>query len=402
MIEWKEVSIGDLGKVVTGNTPPKKDPKNYGGKYPFIKPTDMTVDQRYVFDFDETYSEKAFTRYKRSYIPPMSTGVVTIGTVGEKLFLSHEWCFTNQSVNVIIPDESKYNNMFIYYLMKYSLPKVSKANPGTTSGRHHVSKSNFCSIKVNVPPLEIQQEIASILSGYDDLIENNNHRISILEEMVQKFYREWFVRFRFLGHEGLKMVESEIGLIPEGWKVENFGSLVEYLRESIPKGTLDEAIPYMGLEHMPRKSIALSKWNMETEIGSTKLKFRTGDILFGKIRPYFHKVGVAQINGVCSSDTFVLRPKKHYYSLAVSIASSGDFVAHSVQTSQGTKMPRANWDVLKEYKVPLATIDILDKFDDIIKPIISNINNLSARNRNLKKQRDLLLPKLISGNIDVK
>ena len=83
------------------------------------------------------------------------------------------------------------------------------------------------------------------------------------------------------------------------------------------------------------------------------------------------------------------------------IASSNDFVAHSVQTSQGTKMPRANWDVLKEYKVPLATIDILKKFDEILKPMIASIGNLSAKNRNLKKQRDLLLPKLISGKIDV-
>lgn len=121
MANWREITIGELGKVVTGNTPPKKDPENYGGRYPFIKPTDMTVDQRYVFDFDETYSEKAYDKYKRSYIPPLSTGVVTIGTVGEKLFLSHEWCFTNQSVNVIIPDKSKYDNMFVYYLMKYSL-----------------------------------------------------------------------------------------------------------------------------------------------------------------------------------------------------------------------------------------------------------------------------------------
>ena len=130
--------------------------------------------------------------------------------------------------------------------------------------------------------------------------------------MAQKLYREWFVKFCFPGHEDIKMVELELGLIPEGWEVVVFGSLVDYLRESIPKGILDEAIPYMGLEHMPRKSIALSNWNMETEIGSTKLKFQVGDILFGKIRPYFHKVGVAQTNGVCSSDTFVLRPKSNY------------------------------------------------------------------------------------------
>lgn len=300
---------------------------------------------------------------------------------------------------VATPQNDNFSNKYTYYLLKNL--DLNKYAGG--AAQPLLTQSVLKALKFKYHEEEVTRDrIASILSTYDDLIENNNRRITILEEIAQKLYREWFVKFRFPGHEDVNMVDSELGEIPEGWEVENFGSIVEYLRDSIPKGTLEEAIPCMGLEHMPRKSIALSEWNMEIEIGSTKLKFKIGDILFGKIRPYFHKVGVAQTNGVCSSDTFVLRPKKHYYSLAVSIASSDDFVAHSVQTSQGTKMPRANWDVLKEYKVPLATIDILDKLDDIIMPIISNINNLSARNRNLKQQHDLLLPKLISGKVNVR
>ena len=142
---WKLITIGDLGKVVTGNTPPKKDPANYGGEYPFIKPTDMKVDRRYVDDWEENYSEKAYKRYYRSYIPPKATGVVTIGTVGEKLFQANRWCFTNQSVNVVIPGNYIFDPDFIFYVLKVNLPKVENANPGTASGRHHVSKSNFCS-----------------------------------------------------------------------------------------------------------------------------------------------------------------------------------------------------------------------------------------------------------------
>ena len=144
-----EVKIGDLGKVITGNTPPKKDPNNYDGTYPFIKPTDMVIDKRYVTEWDENYSEKAYKQYHRSYIPPGATGVVTIGTVGEKLFQAHQHCFTNQSVNVIIPND-KYCDDYVFYLMKLNLPKVESANPGTASGRHHVSKSNFCSINENI------------------------------------------------------------------------------------------------------------------------------------------------------------------------------------------------------------------------------------------------------------
>jgi type I restriction enzyme S subunit len=213
---WKLITIGDLGKVVTGNTPPKKDPANYGGEYPFIKPTDMKVDRRYVDDWEENYSEKAYKRYYRSYIPPKATGVVTIGTVGEKLFQANRWCFTNQSVNVVIPNKDIFDPDFIFYVLKVNLPKVENANPGTASGRHHVSKSNFCSIKIWVPKSkETQRKIASILSAYDDLIENNLKRIKLLEEKAQLTYEEWFVRMKFPGHETTPIYQGT-GL-PEEW-----------------------------------------------------------------------------------------------------------------------------------------------------------------------------------------
>ena len=307
----------------------------------------------------------------------------------------HNNCFR------VIPDNN-IDKGFMYWYLKQSYIKSYINTLASGAAQPDLNHDAFKSVPFFYPESLIEQKsIVNILDSYEKLIENNNRRIAILEEMAQKLYLEWFVKFRFPGHEDINMVESELGLIPEEWEIVVLGSLVDYLRESIPKGTLDEPIPYMGLEHLPRKSIALSSWKMETEIGSTKLKFKKGDILFGKIRPYFHKVGVAQIDGVCSSDTFVLRPKTHFYALSVNIASSDDFVAHSVQTSQGTKMPRANWDVLKEYKVALAPIDILDKFDEILRPMIDSIANLSAKNRNLKGQRDLLLPKLISGKINV-
>ncbi len=222
---WKQTTIGELGKVITGNTPPKKDPKNYGGKYPFLKPTDMRIGERYVVDWEENYSQQAFNRYHRSYIPPGATGVVTIGTVGEKIFQADRYCFTNQSVNVVIPNEN-YDPNFIYYLLKINLPKVENANPGTASGRHHVSKTNFCAIKVNVPKDKVnQQKIASILSSYDDLIENNLKRIKLLEEKAQLTYEEWFVRMKFPGHESTP-INEETGL-PEGWEKVKVGDLLK-------------------------------------------------------------------------------------------------------------------------------------------------------------------------------
>jgi type I restriction enzyme S subunit len=255
---------------------------------------------------------------------------------------------------------------------------------------------------VLLPSLDKQKAVASTLKNYDNLIENNNRRIAILEEMAQSLYREWFVKFRFPGHEQCQMVDSPLGMIPEGWVSSSLGELVHFKRNSVKKGQLENPTPYMGLEHFPRKSFALSEWDVKTDIGSSKLAFEKGDILFGKIRPYFHKVGVAQTNGLCSSDTFVLSAIDAKYSnLIAMVTFSESFVAQAVQTSQGTKMPRANWDVLSEYYVALAPDVLLSRFNCIVGPAIEQVRVLGSKNRNLIKQRDLLLPKLISGQIDL-
>jgi type I restriction enzyme S subunit len=258
--------------------------------------------------------------------------------------------------------------------------------------------------KVRIPyfPLEIQKRIAGILSAYDDLIENNTRRIALLEEMAQSLYQEWFVRFRYPGHEEVPLVESAIGLVPEGWKISQLRDIAVEVRSSADPTVLHPSTPYVGLEHIPRKSIALSSWGSVSEVQSSKLRFRTGEILFGKIRPYFHKVCVASIDGVCSSDTIVIRPKSpEYFAATLSLVSSESFVNHASQTSQGTKMPRANWNVLLDFPIALPPSDTLARFDSFVSNCVEKIRNLVMQNRNLACTRDILLPKLVSGEIDL-
>jgi len=156
------------------------------------------------------------------------------------------------------------------------------------------------SVSVVHPPLPTQRKIADILSAYDDLIENNTRRIAILEEMAQQLYQEWFVHFRYPGHENVPLVDSELGPIPEGWEVKRLGDIAREVRRSVDPSELDQETPYVGLEHIPRKSITLQEWGSIASVTSTKLKFCKGEILFGKIRPYFHKVIVAPFDGVTS------------------------------------------------------------------------------------------------------
>lgn len=258
------------------------------------------------------------------------------------------------------------------------------------------------SYHVPLPPLPTQRKIASVLSGYDGLIENNLRRIEILEEMAQALYREWFVKFRFPGHEEVRFVDSPLGGIPEGWEVKPLGDVAEQVRDSVKPDTVDPDTPYLGLEHLPRRSIALADWGCAGDVQSTKLLFRRGDILFGKIRPYFHKVGIAPLDGLCSSDTIVIRPRQAAFGgVVLGCVSSEEFVNHASATSQGTKMPRANWDVLVKYAVPVPPDPILGQFEGFMTDAVSQIHNLVFRNRRLRETRDLLLPKLISGELDV-
>lgn len=256
--------------------------------------------------------------------------------------------------------------------------------------------------EIFLPPLPTQRKIAAVLSVYDDLIENNLRRIKILEEMAQNLYREWFVKFRFPGHQHARFTDSPLGTIPEEWEVKTLGKLADQIRDGVNPDSVDPETPYFGLEHLPRKSISLADWGLASEVQSTKLLFKKGDILFGKIRPYFHKVGVAPLPGVCSSDTIVIRPRAaEWFCLVLGCTSSAEFVEHATATSQGTKMPRANWDVLVKYQIHIPPQPILGQFNEFMSQIVSQLHNFVFRNQALRRTRDLLLPKLISGEVDV-
>ena len=254
--------------------------------------------------------------------------------------------------------------------------------------------------EVTLPPLPVQSRIASILSAYDELIENNQRRIRILETMARALYREWFVEFRFPGHERFPRVASPFGDIPQGWEVKKVGDIAENIRRNVPKGALDVPRPYVGLEHIPRRSLALDAWEMTTELGSNKLEFRKGEVIFGKIRPYFHKVSVSPFDGVCSADTIVIRARRpEDYAFMVACVSSDAFVAHASATANGSKMPRANWNVLENYEVVIPQGEVIRHFSALLVGILAQEQTLMFQIHNLRRTRDLLLPRLLSGQV---
>ena len=254
-------------------------------------------------------------------------------------------------------------------------------------------------IPICVPDRATQKSIVFILKSYDDLIENNRRRIQLLEEAARLLYREWFVHLRFPGHEHVAIKDG----VPEGWERRTLGDLCKEIRETVKPEALEPDTPYIGLEHMPRRSISLGEWGTAEQITSSKHRFHEGDILFGKIRPYFHKVGIAFVDGIASSDTIVIRPCEHDLRNFVLMAVSSDFfIAFTAQTMrEGSKMPRADWKQMQAYPTPLPPSGLLDNFDRSIQAIIEQLKSLTLTNQKLAQARDLLLPRLMNGEIIV-
>ena len=373
--------------------------------FPFVDMAAVTPGQRYVKASEERPFKGGSSKFQTGdtlfarITPCLENGKIAqfIGATDDTVG------FGSTEFFVFRARDGVSDSAYLYYLCQTDeLRKPAEKSMAGASGRQRADLNSVLTVEVSCPPLSTQRKIASILSAYDDLIENNTRRIAILEEMAQAIYREWFVNFRFPGHENVKLVQSTLGMIPEGWKATTVGDLAVNERRSVNPQEVDSETPYVGLEHIPRKSITLSEWGLASEIESTKHRFFEGEILFGKIRPYFHKVVVAPFDGICSSDAIVIVPRDHdYFPALLCCVSSVPFVDHATQTSQGTKMPRANWDVLTKYSSPLPPSDLLRRFNEVVTDIVCTLKTLMLKNVNLRTTRDLLLPKLISGQLDV-
>lgn len=315
------------------------------------------------------------------------------GSIGGGQYITDD--FWPLNTTLWVKDFKAHNPRFVYYLLRNIDFTPFNAGAGVpTLNRNHLDS-------LLVPAFGPDQEkrIADILSAYDDLIENNRRRMALLEDAARHLYREWFVRLRFPGHEHTPITNG----VPEGWERKTLGDLCTDVRETASPDQLEPETPYIGLEHMPRHSISLSEWGRVEEVTSTKHRFRAGEILFGKIRPYFHKVGVAFVDGVASSDAIVIRPSTEELGCLVLMAMSSDpFIASTAQSMrEGSKMPRADWKLMKQYPVPLPPHGLLFTFNSTVRSIVEQLKALTFQNQKLRAARDLLLPRLMSGEIAV-
>jgi type I restriction enzyme S subunit len=261
---------------------------------------------------------------------------------------------------------------------------------------------------IEVPPIPTQRKIAAILSTYDDLIENNLRRIKILEEMAQNLYREWFVKFRFPGHEKTRFVDSPLGQIPEGWEVVKLSELIT-TQYGYTESTQEKPIGPKYLRGMDINKATYIDWNVVpycpiSDEQFPKYRLAEGDIVIIRMADP-GKVGIVEkdVEAVFASYLVRLSRKTNcigpYYLFYFLIDEK--YQGYITGASTGTTRKSASAGVLTGIDILVPTDQLLADFEFQIQAIRKLLNNLLERNTTLRRTRDLLLPKLISGEVDV-
>ena len=384
MIDWKRTRIGDVCRVIPGYAFKSKDWVETGipvVKIKNIKP-DCTVDLSDVDCVPHSVIIPKLEKYrlKDKDILVAMTGA-TAGKVGK--LRTNFPVFLNQRVAKIQPLSVDPGYLWSVVSSADYQQRFFKLADG--AAQPNMSGGQIEDVEFLLPPSAAQRRIASILSAYDDLIENNTRRIAILEEMARRIYEEWFVRFRFPGHEQVPMVESELGLIPEGWTPARLDDVLVLQRGfDLPKQDRTE-----GDYPIISASGANGSHNEFRVKGPGVVTGRSGSL--GAVM-YIEK-DFWPLNTTLWVKKFVTGSPLYAYYVLQSI----DLVGFN----SGAAVPTLNRNDIHGLPVLRPTLDILRQFDDLAGPMMKLKRRLELKNANLRTTRDLLLPKLISGELDV-
>ncbi len=312
-----------------------------------------------------------------------------IRTYFKKVWLAN--CHGGASADVIIfrpLDKQKIDNHYLFYVLSNDpfIASTVTASKGTKMPRG--DKHAMSHYKVRLPTTLIQKRIATILSAYDDLIEKNLRRIKILEEMAQNLYREWFVKFRFPGHEHARMVDSPLGKIPEGWVAATLSDLVSIRKgKNITKKTI---VP--GNVPVVAGGITPAYYHNAANTQNPVITISASGANAGFVNLYYEDVWASDCSVIDSGVT------RHVYYFNLLLKERQYEVT---RLQRGAAQPHVYPKDLMALEVCAAPDEVLEMFGSQIEPIFRMIRNLKSRNNNLRQTRDLLLPKLISGELDV-
>lgn len=409
-MEFKEVTLGQISIDNKGSYGIAASAVDYSKLLPtYLRITDIS-DEGYIIknslkSVDEINSEKY--KLEINDIVFARTG----NSTGKSYFYDGEdgeFIYAGFLIKFSL-DPKKVNPKYIrfYTLSEDYKNWIKSFSTGSTRG--NINAHSYANMKIRLPEREYQDFVVNTLSKLENKIKTNNKMIKILEQLSHTIFKQWFINFEFPNKDGQpykssggELSKSILGEIPSSWQVGKLGDISFQKTERINLDFSKEQFNYIGLEHMPQRNIALVNWEDSSKVSGTKSLFKENDILFGKLRPYFKKVGISPINGVCSTDIIVINSKESYLKSYLFLNLIQDsLIKYTSNTATGTRMPRTSWNLLSDYKIILPDKDILEKFEGIVSPFLQKINFLIHEINNLKQLRDYILPKLLSGEITI-
>ena len=380
-MSWEYVTLDKLGSVSRGRSKhrPRNDKALFGGKYPFVQTADVKAAELYLTDYTETYNEKGL---EQSKLWKAGTLCITIAAnIADTAILGIDACFPD-SVMGFIPFDGVSNVKFVKYAFDILQRDCQKISQGTA--QDNLSWKKLSTIKFPAPAIETQNKIVDILSVYDDLIANNQKQIKLLEEVAQRLYKEWFVDLRFPGHEDAAIIDG----VPEGWKKERIGDLIGKVIRSKQVKTAEYlnkgAIPVID---QSRDFIAGYTNDPETivDVGCPIIVFGDHTRILKYIQFPFAK-GADGTQLIVSANENM--PQSLLYCSLIAVDLSNYHYAR-------------HFKYLKEESILVPSKEIADEFDRYVTPMLLQVQQLRNIADKAAESRDRLLPKLMSGEIEV-
>lgn len=401
---WARVKLSDIGSVVGGATPSTSVEKYYGGEIAWVTPKDLSsFSGRYIECGERNITEEGLNSCSAQLLPAGSVLFSSRAPIGY-VAIAKNPIATNQGFKSLVPDTKKVDSLFMYYLLKYNKNRIEAMGSGTTF--KEVSGATMKNIEVNLPPLAEQKRIAAILGALDDKIELNRRINANLEEQAQALFKSWFVDFEPFRNS--PFVDSELGKIPKGWKVNSIEDLASYIASGGTPRSLDSSYYDGDIRWFTTKELKDEfLFDSEKHISQTALKnsaaklFPENTVLMAiYASPTVGRLGILTAESTCNQAAVGIIAKEEIgYAYLYLLLLSERINLNNL--ASGAAQQNLNVGIVKRYRVLVPTIDILGTFNEIINPIFATIRNNTAQIYNLSALRDTLLPKLMSSELSV-
>ena len=401
MKEWKTYKLSEIGQVIGGATPSTKVASNYDGDIAWITPKDLSLlSGRYVYKGERCITEAGYKSCSCQMLPAGSILFSSRAPIGYIAIAGNELC-TNQGFKSVVPNPEIVNSHFLYYLLSYEKNRIAEMGSGTTF--MEISGNVMKNIEVKLPDLSIQNKIAEILTSLDEKIENNKRINDNLEQQAQALYKSWFVDFEPF-REG-EFIESELGLIPSTWRTSSLLKMINVMSGGTPKTNEDKywngEIPFFTPKDNDSSIYCHSTEKYITELGLSKCN----SLLYPKDTIFVTARGT--VGKICLSGT-AMAMNQSCYAIVANDSSQQLFWYYTISNLIRVIKNKANGAVfdaitVKDFDEVIVIPDnsTINSFVQRVSAMFESINNNLLENINLAKQRDSLLPKLMSGELKI-